>query len=299
MRDLAVERLLPALPPGPVVTGPTFDGSADLNADADLVAGGVLVDFKAGQGGRARMDGTRGRRVGVPTCARRWPATRSTWLPCGRSSPTCYGSSCLPTGTRAGDLPADREPLAEQSGCAEDGGVLGSPEDVRAARRLAGQAVDQVGRAPDRERWRALLRRVSRGRLGRSAPGWPVVPVLRTSWQDTSSGERAGWRQRAAYVLPDAVGLDDEEFADRVGLVFTVDYRVCRRCRLGWVQYPWTAPCYERCGVAAAGLAALRGDHPGVAWHTLGGHYPSSQPFWAAVAPASLAVTSSGRCART
>lgn len=58
LRDLARERLLPTLPAGPVVTGMTFDGSTDLNADADLIAGGVLVDFKASQG-RARKDGTR------------------------------------------------------------------------------------------------------------------------------------------------------------------------------------------------------------------------------------------------
>lgn len=59
MHDLAVDRLLPALPAGPVTTGMTFDGSADLNADADLIAGGMLVDFKAGQGGKPRADGTR------------------------------------------------------------------------------------------------------------------------------------------------------------------------------------------------------------------------------------------------
>lgn len=59
MRDLAVERLLPALPSGPVATGSTFEGSADLNADADLIVGGVLVEFKAGQGGRPRADGSR------------------------------------------------------------------------------------------------------------------------------------------------------------------------------------------------------------------------------------------------
>jgi hypothetical protein len=58
MRDLARRRLLPHLPAGPVATGMTFDGSADLNADADLIAGGVLVDFKAGQG-RPRADGAR------------------------------------------------------------------------------------------------------------------------------------------------------------------------------------------------------------------------------------------------
>jgi hypothetical protein len=59
MRDLAREWLLPALPSGPVITGMTFDGSADLSADADLIAGGVLVDFKASQGGSPRADGTR------------------------------------------------------------------------------------------------------------------------------------------------------------------------------------------------------------------------------------------------
>jgi hypothetical protein len=59
MRDLALEKLLPALPSGPVFTGSTFDGSADLNADADLIVGNLLVDFKAGQGGRPRTDGTR------------------------------------------------------------------------------------------------------------------------------------------------------------------------------------------------------------------------------------------------
>ncbi|MDG4793056.1 hypothetical protein [Micromonospora sp. WMMD1082] len=59
MRDLAAERLLSGLPPGPVTTGMTFDGSADLNADADLIAGGMLVDIKSGQGGKPRADGTR------------------------------------------------------------------------------------------------------------------------------------------------------------------------------------------------------------------------------------------------
>lgn len=59
MRDLARQQLVPALPAGPVFTGMTFDGSADLNADADLIAGGMLVDFKASQGGGPRADGTR------------------------------------------------------------------------------------------------------------------------------------------------------------------------------------------------------------------------------------------------
>ena len=51
MRDLARERLLPALPNGPAASGPVFDGSEDLNGDTDLIAGGMLIDIK-GQSGR-------------------------------------------------------------------------------------------------------------------------------------------------------------------------------------------------------------------------------------------------------
>jgi hypothetical protein len=59
MRDLGREGLLPALPKaGPVISGMTFDGSKDLNADGDLIVGGMLVDFKSAQG-RPRADGTR------------------------------------------------------------------------------------------------------------------------------------------------------------------------------------------------------------------------------------------------
>ncbi|MEU8329342.1 hypothetical protein [Micromonospora sp. NPDC048839] len=58
MRDLAVEQLLAGLPSGAVATGSTFEGSADLNADADLIVGGVLVDFNASRG-RARPGGSR------------------------------------------------------------------------------------------------------------------------------------------------------------------------------------------------------------------------------------------------
>lgn len=136
-------------------------------------------------------------------------------------------------------------------------------EDREAARELAGQAMSRVGRAAGRESARA-----TRGRLGRR-PGRPVVPVLGTPWQDTVSPERTGWRERAAY-------LDGEQ-------VFAVDYQVCRRCRLGWVEQPYTAEEYQRCGLAAAGLAALRAEHPGVGWHTLGGHFRESEPFWKSV----------------
>lgn len=68
----------------------------------------------------------------------------------------------------------------------------------------------------------------------------------------------------------------DGEFA------FEVDYQICRRCGLGWVEQPYTLPKYQRCGLATAGLAALRADHPGLEWHTLGGHINGSPPFWAA-----------------
>lgn len=140
-------------------------------------------------------------------------------------------------------------------------------DGAQAARRLAGQAY-KVGRVSDWARWRTALQWISRGKPGRPA-GWPVVPQLNTPWQDTISGERAGWRQRAA-------NLDGE-------VVFAVDYQICRRCRLGWVEQPHTDPPYQRCGLAAAGLAALRAEHPGLSWHTLGGHFRDSQAFWAAV----------------
>ncbi len=59
MRDLAREGLVPHLPDGVVHSGPGFDGSGYLGADADLVVAGLLVDFKAGCGGKPRRDGTR------------------------------------------------------------------------------------------------------------------------------------------------------------------------------------------------------------------------------------------------
>ncbi|MFI6250235.1 hypothetical protein [Streptomyces sp. NPDC051016] len=140
-------------------------------------------------------------------------------------------------------------------------------ETKQAAKNLASQA-HEVGRVSGREPWREVLRWASRGRLGRQKM-WPDVPELGTPWQDTVSANRIGWRQRAA-------NLDDE-------FVFAVDYQICRRCRLGWGEEPHTMPGYQRCGLASAGLAALRSDHPGLSWHTLGGHSSESQLFWAAV----------------
>jgi hypothetical protein len=145
---------------------------------------------------------------------------------------------------------------------------MASVEDRHTVRLLAEQATSHVGHASGREPWRALLQWVTRGRLGRPR-GWPVVPVLGTPWQDTVSAERPGWRQRAAYLY----GRE----------VFAVDYQVCRRCRLGWVEQLYTEPRYQRCGLAAAGLAALRSGYPQFEWHTLGGHMSDSRSFWDAV----------------
>ncbi|WP_367822081.1 hypothetical protein [Streptomyces sp. LMG1-1-1.1] len=142
-----------------------------------------------------------------------------------------------------------------------------SDVDRKAAEHLANQA-HKVGRAVGQQRWRDVLRRLSRGRFGRQR-GWARVPKLDTPWQDTSSGERQGWRERAANL--------DGEFA------FSVDYQVCPDCQLGWVEQPYTLPEYQRCGLASAGLAALRIEHPGLSWHTLGGHLRDSKRFWEAV----------------
>jgi hypothetical protein len=114
-------------------------------------------------------------------------------------------------------------------------------------------------------------------------PHWPKVPRLSTPWQDTISGERFGWRQRAAN-LADPANREGE-------FVFAVDYQVCRWCGLGWVELPYTIPRYQRTGLASAGLAALREEFPGLVWHTLGGHLGESRgghlgesrQFWSAV----------------
>ncbi|WP_435607538.1 hypothetical protein [Streptomyces ardesiacus] len=88
-------------------------------------------------------------------------------------------------------------------------------------------------------------------------------------WQDTPSSERPGWRERAANLAGD--------------VAFAVDYTVCAACGLGWVEWPYTMEKYQRCGLATAALEALRLEHPGLSWHTLGGHFQDSRAFWAAV----------------
>jgi hypothetical protein len=73
---------------------------------------------------------------------------------------------------------------------------------------------------------------------------------------------------------------DDSRVEERgVGVALA---RVLDPCKLGWVESPYTPPQYQRCGLASAGLAALRREHPRLSWHTLGGHFRASPPFWAA-----------------
>lgn len=149
---------------------------------------------------------------------------------------------------------------------------MANTADRSAALALAGQATSHVGRVSSREPLRAFLNLVTRGRVGRRVgrrDGRPSAARLGTPWQDTISGERTGWRQRTAW-------LGGEE-------VFGVDYQICRRCRLGWVEQPYTDEEYQRCGLASAALRALRIEHPGLSWHTLGGHFRDSEPFWSVV----------------
>ena len=143
---------------------------------------------------------------------------------------------------------------------------VASEDDRRAARVLAGLATTGVGRAPDPEAGWFPLRWLARGRRsGRLV--YDEEPDTR--WRDTMSANRPGWRERAAW-------LDGDE-------VFAVDYQVCGTCGLAWVEEPYTVPDYQRCGLAAAGLAALRTEYPGLEWHTLGGHFRETEPFWSAV----------------
>ncbi|MEU0389140.1 hypothetical protein [Streptomyces chartreusis] len=139
-------------------------------------------------------------------------------------------------------------------------------EERDAARALAAQARN-VAWAADGTPWHRFLRAISGGRWGRQLTGWTVIR-LDAPWQDTPSSERPGWRERAANLAGD--------------VAFAVDYTVCTTCRLGWVEWPYTMEKYQRCGLATAALETLRLEHPGLSWHTLGGHFQDSRPFWAA-----------------
>ncbi|UQU67523.1 hypothetical protein COUCH_15165 [Couchioplanes caeruleus] len=62
-----------------------------------------------------------------------------------------------------------------------------------------------------------------------------------------------------------------------------MEYIVCPRCRIGWVDKPYTIERYQHSGLAAAAHRALRAEHPSVAWHTGSGHVSSSKAFWVKV----------------
>jgi hypothetical protein len=109
-----------------------------------------------------------------------------------------------------------------------------------AAVRLTARTGD-VAYAADPDRWRRVLLRFTRGRCFRER--WFRAPVARDApWQDVPSFERAGWRERSALLDGDQVS--------------SVEYVVCRRCRLGWVEAPYTHAGLRRVGLAAAALGA-------------------------------------------
>ncbi|MFF5230321.1 hypothetical protein [Dactylosporangium sp. NPDC000521] len=138
-------------------------------------------------------------------------------------------------------------------------------------RQLREQATSVVAWWPQRTPFRSSLYNLTRGRIDRR-PRYNTtqLPTLDSPWQDTPSGRYFGWRCRQANYRA-------EEFA------FVVEYVVCPHCKIGWVDKPYTIEHLQRRGLAAAGLAALQQEHPGVAWHTGSGHMRTSKAFWAAV----------------
>lgn len=102
---------------------------------------------------------------------------------------------------------------------------------------------------------------LSGGRWGWRPGGWTVIR-LDAPWQDTPSSERPGWRERAA-------NLDGD-------IAFAVDYLVCARCGFGWVEGSYTMGKCQRCGLAAAGLEALRLEYAG----SSRAHERSRRPAW-------------------
>lgn len=150
---------------------------------------------------------------------------------------------------------------------------MATGDDRQAVRALANAATVSVAWSPSR--WAVfVILPLTAGRFRRFTRWlWEGQPRRGSgadvSWRDTWSEERPTWRERAAYLAN--------------GQVFAADYQICRRCRLGWVEQPWTHDEYLRCGLATAGLAALRLENPGLEWHTLGGHLNESVAFWRTV----------------
>ncbi len=137
---------------------------------------------------------------------------------------------------------------------------------IRAIANLADH-VHWMREWPDKPTWRDRLRRYMYPESYRVA--WNATPPR--PWVDRPAGafERTGWRIRAAYL-----GAD---------LAFEVEYVVCDLCAIGWVESPHSYEGYTRCGLASAALQSLRRAYPGVHWHTGGGHFRESAPFWGSV----------------
>lgn len=120
--------------------------------------------------------------------------------------------------------------------------------------------------------WARLVHRwTNRTRSARDRDSAAGARRSGTRWEDSASCERPGWTARSAYV------------AGSTEPVFEVDVEVCTDCGIGWVEQPYTPPPFQRHGLATAGLASLRRDHPEAkSWHTLGDHLSDSDRLWAA-----------------
>ena len=137
-------------------------------------------------------------------------------------------------------------------------------------RRLHAQARSEVIWRSGRTPVRSALYHLTRGRMDwRPRPMVGDLPTLTSPWQDTVSGRYFGWRCRQANLRGD--------------MVFVVEYIVCPVCKIGWVDKPYTVEEYQRRGLAAVGLSALRAEHPGLTWHTGSGHLTDSRSFWNSV----------------
>ncbi|MER5755020.1 hypothetical protein [Streptomyces sp. NPDC002088] len=137
---------------------------------------------------------------------------------------------------------------------------------IRALAQLAEHA-HWVREWPDKPTWRDRLRRWASPESYR----FDRTAIPPRPWIDRPAGyyERTGWRIRSAYFRSD--------------LAFEVEYVVCDLCEIGWVEAPTSYEGYKRCGLASAALRSLRLAYPGIQWHTAGGHFRESEPFWDSV----------------
>jgi hypothetical protein len=99
---------------------------------------------------------------------------------------------------------------------------------IRAVVQLADH-VHWVREWPDKPTWRDWIRRWAYPEF--YCFDRPAAPPR--SWLDRPAGhyERTGWRIRAAYVGSD--------------LAFEVEYVVCDRCEIGWVESPYSYEGYK------------------------------------------------------